>query len=188
MSGQSLGQRTLDLNGSVGDWLTNKIDVSDVQRVHLELSVSSGTWATAVIELLKSSGGVDYYSFSPPITFSGADRVIDIDVHDARYLQLEIDTAEGGAGVALIVAYGDGYDAYQSEAVATVSGAQAIRIDEYSATVTYVGKAATGSAEGSAVWQIQRLTESSGDLTVEWADGNDSFDNVWTNRASLSYS
>lgn len=68
------------------------------------------------------------------------------------------------------------------------SSAFATRTDETPGGITYVGKAAVGSATGSAVWQIQRLTETSGDLVVQWADGNASFDNTWDNRASLSYS
>lgn len=75
--------------------------------------------------------------------------------------------------------------------VAVVSGGSsssyATRLDEASSTVTYVGKATTGSSTGSAVWQIQKLDSTSG-LVITWADGDSSFDNVWNNRASLSYS
>lgn len=60
-----------------------------------------------------------------------------------------------------------------------------IRMDD-GATYLYVGKAATGSSTASAVWQIQRITQS--DATILWADGNGNFDNVWDNHASLSYS
>jgi hypothetical protein len=64
----------------------------------------------------------------------------------------------------------------------------AIRLDEASTTITYVGEAKVGTTEASAKWRIFRLTDSSGDLTIEYADGDDKFDNVWANRASLSYS
>jgi hypothetical protein len=188
VSGTVLGTRNFDLDGTIGDWLDNKLDVTAVQRVHFEVSKRSGTWATAVLEVLKSSGGTDYFSFAPAIEFTGAERVIDIDVHDVQYLQFELTTDEGVAGVALIEVFGDGYDAYQSEAVTTVSGAFATRIDEASPTVTYVGKATTGTVTSAATWQIQRLTDTGSGLTVEWADGDDSFDNVWTSRAALSYS
>lgn len=63
----------------------------------------------------------------------------------------------------------------------------ASRIDDAGGGVSYVGKAAIGSATLSAAWQIQRLTEVTGDLTIEWADGNANFDNIWDNRASLTY-
>lgn len=54
------------------------------------------------------------------------------------------------------------------------------------ATYIYVGKAAIGSATSGAVWQVQRITQA--DTTILWADGNSSFDNIWDNYASLSYS
>lgn len=55
--------------------------------------------------------------------------------------------------------------------------------------VTYIGKAKIGSATSSTVWQIMKVDETTTDVTViTWADGNDNFDNIWDNRASLSYS
>lgn len=62
------------------------------------------------------------------------------------------------------------------------------RVDEASATVTYIGQAQDGSSIGNAVWQIQRITSSGGATEIEWADGNNNFDNVWDDRASLTYS
>lgn len=64
-----------------------------------------------------------------------------------------------------------------------------VEMDPASATITYVGRAAAGSATSAAVWQLSRLTfDVSGNLTKqEWADGNGNYDNVWDDRASLSY-
>lgn len=56
-----------------------------------------------------------------------------------------------------------------------------------SGAYTYVGQADPGSAEGSAVWQIKRIDETSGLITL-WADGDSLFDNIWSNYASLTYS
>lgn len=56
-------------------------------------------------------------------------------------------------------------------------------LDETTTTsVTYVGKAALGSATSAAVWQIQKIDESSG-LVITWA-GTGAFDQVWDNRAT----
>ena len=64
----------------------------------------------------------------------------------------------------------------------------ALQLDDTStANVTYIGKAKIGSATDGAVWQIQKLDETSG-LIITWADGNDGYDNIWDNRVSLSYS
>jgi hypothetical protein len=53
----------------------------------------------------------------------------------------------------------------------------------------YIGKAAMGTDKDEALWRIQKLTYSGTNLTdVQWADGDDSFNNVWDDRASYSYS
>ena len=55
--------------------------------------------------------------------------------------------------------------------------------------LVYQGWAKPGSATSGAVWVIARYTWSGGLNTVrEWADGNHNFDNVWDDRAALSYS
>jgi hypothetical protein len=71
-------------------------------------------------------------------------------------------------------------------------------LDDVGGGVTYVGKAAPGSATDDPVWQIQKITEGVGvvegsgdDLKVEWADKGDgpnaNFDKVWDDRVSYSY-
>lgn len=65
------------------------------------------------------------------------------------------------------------------------SSSYALRMDE-GATYTYIGEAETGTATSAAEWRIKRLTNA--DNTIVWADGNSSFDNIWDNRASLTYS
>jgi hypothetical protein len=65
----------------------------------------------------------------------------------------------------------------------------AIRTDKTTTVgTTYVGYAAVASANSSAVWQIFKMVDSLGDLTITYADGNSDFDNVWNDRASLTYS
>ncbi len=53
--------------------------------------------------------------------------------------------------------------------------------------IDYVGEAAIGTATSAALWRIKRVDSATG-IIILWADGNASFDNVWDNRASLSYS
>ena len=72
--------------------------------------------------------------------------------------------------------------------VSSQSAALATRVEEASASVTYVGKAAIGSATSADVWQIMKLGTSGSLTSTTWADGDSSFDNVWDDRASLSYS
>lgn len=60
--------------------------------------------------------------------------------------------------------------------------------DVASATVTYIGKANPNAATSDPVWQIRRVTTTvGGNLSTRYADGNVEFDNIWDNRASLSY-
>ena len=63
----------------------------------------------------------------------------------------------------------------------------ALRLDVVD-TVSYLGEATSGTATSSATWRIRRITEVDSDVTIEYADGNPAFDNVWDNRSSLSYS
>lgn len=55
-------------------------------------------------------------------------------------------------------------------------------------TITYIGKAIAGSSLASAVWQIKRMTDTSGDLSIEFADGDTNFNNIWNSREALTYS
>lgn len=71
---------------------------------------------------------------------------------------------------------------------ATVSAAYATRVDEVSSSLTYVGKAVIGTAVATAGWQISRIVISGTETIITYADGNASFDNIWNDRASLSYS
>lgn len=63
-------------------------------------------------------------------------------------------------------------------------------IDEPDANTTYIGKVKFGSstATSSAIWSIKRVTISGAVTTINFADGDTNYDNIWDNRASLSYS
>ena len=63
------------------------------------------------------------------------------------------------------------------------------RIDFVSDTLIYRGEAAVGAPESSPSWRIRRIQIGvDGDVTETWANGTALFDQVWTNRASLTYS
>jgi len=65
----------------------------------------------------------------------------------------------------------------------------ALEYDVVSSTLSYLGEANPGTATSAASWRIKQLVFNvAGDLTVTYADGNSNFDNIWDNRASLSYS
>ncbi len=60
------------------------------------------------------------------------------------------------------------------------------RIDDQT-SVIYIGSAPVNSITSDAIWSIKKLSISGGSIIITWADGNDLNDNVWDNRASLSY-
>ena len=63
------------------------------------------------------------------------------------------------------------------------------RIDYASSTISYFGSASPGSATSSSKWQIRRQTKDSQGRTtkIEFAAQKASFDQVWDNRATLTY-
>lgn len=66
---------------------------------------------------------------------------------------------------------------------------QEIRIDESDPLSIYYGFAVAGSATNQAVWSIRRESKSKENdiVIVEWADGNELFDNNWEQRLGLVY-
>jgi len=63
------------------------------------------------------------------------------------------------------------------------------RIDDTTtANMTYIGKARPGTATSVAEWQVKRIDESGANIVILFADGDEIFNNIWDDRASLSYS
>lgn len=61
-------------------------------------------------------------------------------------------------------------------------------VDVVSDSITYLGYAEPGTNNHEPLWQIRRITTTGEDLLIEYADGNANFDNVWDDRAILTYS
>ncbi len=74
-----------------------------------------------------------------------------------------------------------------SGAVSIVPHNYDLILDDYTtANITYIGKATIGSATSAAVWQIEKLDETTG-LIITWAGVTDLFNQIWDNRTSLTY-
>lgn len=93
------------------------------------------------------------------------------------------------------VVAGEGVQVDQNGDIFTITMEAAVpyatRIDQAADELTYyTGFAAVGSSTTSSVWRIKKtvLSATSDDVTITWADGDSSFDNVWDNRLSLTYS
>ena len=65
--------------------------------------------------------------------------------------------------------------------------ANSVRFDTVDAATAYVGEAAPGASAASAVWRVRRLLTVATVLAIQYADGDRQFDNVWDNRAALTY-
>ena len=65
----------------------------------------------------------------------------------------------------------------------------AVRWDYASSTTRYQGHASPGSLTSQAVWRIKRMTfdSSSRHTITEFADSDGNYNNVWDNRATLTY-
>lgn len=82
---------------------------------------------------------------------------------------------------------GGGASFPETQQIANKSYAVRIVADSGDASVSYIGKAEVGSTTSSSVWQIREVDKSGDDAIFTWADGNDSFDNTWDDRESLTY-
>lgn len=60
-------------------------------------------------------------------------------------------------------------------------------LKDSSAGTTYYGWTLGSTSQNAAVWKIRREVVSGNVTTVTYADGNANHDNIWANRASLSY-
>ena len=66
-------------------------------------------------------------------------------------------------------------------------------VDEADAKTTYYGYAPLGTPTSKALWKIIKVTKTNaaspyGVVTTAYAEGNMDYDNIWDNRAALTYS
>lgn len=97
-------------------------------------------------------------------------------------IDLEEHVSKGQVNAKRVVVYQ--YDA-GTDTLSPLGTAAALdeRLDDYTtANVTYVGKAAIGSSTASAVWQIQKIDETTG-MVISWG-GTGIADQIWDNRAT----
>lgn len=71
-------------------------------------------------------------------------------------------------------------------------GANAAKIepiytDESNPNTIYKGWAKALGNGADPIWAIQKITRAADVVTLEWADGNQQYDNIWDNRLQLQY-
>ena len=86
----------------------------------------------------------------------------------------------------------DGLDGRITILEVEILAANAQRVDDTtSSTVYYFGEAVPGSVDGDSVWRLSRgtfITPGEDDFDLEWADGDNNFDNKWDDRLTATYS
>jgi hypothetical protein len=63
-----------------------------------------------------------------------------------------------------------------------------VMVDESNPNLIYKGFASPAASTDAPVWAIQRISISNEIASYQWARGAKNFDNIWNNRATLSYS
>lgn len=60
-------------------------------------------------------------------------------------------------------------------------------VDEVSAALQYIGTGPLSGDTSLPIWQIKKVEKVGTVTRITYADGDNKFDNVWDNRAALSY-
>lgn len=60
-------------------------------------------------------------------------------------------------------------------------------VEDLGTGTKYIGEAVPNAATSAAQWRISKVVVSSGTTTITWAAGGGGFNQIWDNRASLTY-
>ena len=110
--------------------------------------------------------------------------VIDVIKTNTDKLDVDLSTRNSEATQLLIKAKTDNLDTPLSN---LLFDQKLLQVDTVG-TTTYLGYANAGTLTSGATWAIKRIVETGSDVSITWADGNNSFDNIWDNRLALTYS
>lgn len=61
------------------------------------------------------------------------------------------------------------------------------RVDFVGSSIIYKAEAIPGTLETEAGWRIRKITFIAEDIKEEWAEGNASFDKMWSSRLGYNY-
>lgn len=150
-------------------WTGDNVDAKKVADYAYD--VTAGQWRrvntkTLGTQITASDAGIITNSVIHGLTTGGGGGYVDVKVNPSGALLVEADVTNTVLPTPL-----------------------ALKFDNSADPIAYKGEATAGTAASAASWRISRITSQvDGSVDIVWADGNTSFDNVWNNRASLSYS
>ena len=173
------------------DHLTRK----DYVDTEITNAVASGTAGVSFLNTLQGiitisgAGEVSVFEIGQAIVISGTPHPISNALIGSDGITVisgvSVDTIQGFRSEMVSVS-----GSLQDQLDTTVSGINevfALRLDEVSSTITYIGEADPGSAEASNVWRIKQLEDLAPDLNITWASGIADFEFAWTDRLVLTY-
>jgi hypothetical protein len=118
-----------------------------------------------------------------------ADEVLTYDATSSAFRNKNLKLTGGAASQVLVKQSNANYDYRWEDMIINLPDSTYTKLlDQASSTVLYLGEAAPESLEASSVWRIQKiLFKANGDVeSVRFADAG-LFDQVWNNRAALTY-
>lgn len=62
-----------------------------------------------------------------------------------------------------------------------------VRVDEVSASISYVGEAQPGTGVDELLWRIKRVSVSGSETSITWANGTPEYVHAWSQRATYNY-
>ncbi len=152
---------------------TEKVDIAVTED-----TTEVGAQETSVIDVAVTESGsspsavpleVSVAAGSPQVDVVVSDATIEVAITDGTPVIIEVAGTQGPPGVP------------EDEVPYDVES------DTADAQTTYVGQAAPGTASSAAAWRIKRITDTGSAVSIDWANGSDAFDQVWDDRASLTY-
>lgn len=179
-----------------------KLDTASTATNTANLDVALSTRATestleAARVLLASLDGKDFATETTQSTLLTAiDTVLDAIKLDTANLDVLLSTRASESTLAAIKAKTDllTFTADKLKTTGEDGGGaggnfndKLLQVDSVGST-TYLGYADPGTATSAATWAVKRVIETGPDASITWADGNNSFDNIWNNRLTLTYS
>ena len=126
------------------------------------------TLTEASLQFEISEPSLEFVVWEQNLTFDQPDVTLEFNLNDET---IEFNLGEGVTIVSNVFPY-------------------AIQIDEINDNLVYKGDALPGSTTAMPVWRLSKITlVPGGDVViVEWADGFSTFDKVWDNRLTYTYS
>lgn len=131
--------------------------------------VGLSEWFKKVIELLSKEKKETEWSKKNPMPVAFIDR------NGRQYDLIHLGTPRGGSGGGV------------ATEINTLAPQYALRLSNPSNTIRYIGEAEVGSATSSATWRIKKVDTTTG-VIIKWAGGSASFDKVWDDHLTYSYS